>query len=318
MAKGSETGGCLNCYAAKQAARGLPGLNSPTTGEPYARTTTSGPRWTGKVDLIPKMLAKPLSWRKPRPGRRGTRCFVNSMSDLFHESLPFEHIAAVFGIMAACPHITFQVLTKRPERAVKFFRWVETFADLVQSTVLGVVLHYAQRECPDPSLRDTSPILATPWPLPNVWLGTSVEDQATADLRIPLLRSAPAAVQFVSYEPALGPVDFTRFQPIDWLICGGESGPGARPMHSEWARSARDQCQAAGVPFFFKQWGEWVPGCAPGRPWAYVSLDGTVKGHGQPVDAETRDWDMVRKVGKSAAGRLLDGRTWEEFPEVGR
>jgi protein gp37 len=144
--------------------------------------------------------------------------------------------------------------------------------------------------------------------LPNVWLGVSVEDQKTADERIPLLLQTPAAVRWVSYEPALGPVDFANLRagieaigPLDWIVCGGESGPGARPMHPAWARRVRDQCQAASVPFFFKQWGQYLPAGCDGAP-----------GAGQRLNAS----DTPIKVGKKAAGRLLDGRTWDEFPGV--
>ena len=138
----------------------------------------------------------------------------------------------------------------------------------------------------------------------HIWLGVSVEDQKTADQRIPLLLQTPAVVRFVSYEPALGPVDFSPYLPIEsiggvemenwlhWIITGGESGPNARPMHPDWARSARDQCQAAGIQFFFKQVGEWA--------WEWNN------GHRFP--------DGIRRVGKKAASRLLDGREWNEFP----
>lgn len=163
MAKGSETGGCLNCYAARLSARNLPEMRSPTTGESFARILQSGPRWTGKVELIEKALALPLKWRKPK------RIFVNSLSDLFHEALPDEAIGRVFRVMECAPLHTFQVLTKRPDR----------------------MLEYCARRAQ----------------LPNVWLGVSVENQATADARILRLLKTPAAKRFISYEPALGPVD---------------------------------------------------------------------------------------------------------------
>jgi len=225
------------CYAERIAAR-FSGPGQPFEG--FAERKGGEARWTGKVALIEDMLAVPLRWSKPR------RIFVNSMSDLFHEHLPDGAIDQVFAMMALCPQHTFQVLTKRPERMRDY-------------------------------LSDQDPM-----PLPNVWLGVSAEDQARADERIPLLLETPAAVRFVSCEPLLGPIDLINLDHtgaqrkdqahgisalwraaaeiglrtmLDWVICGGESGPVARPMHPDWARSLRDQCQAAGVPFFFKQWG---------------------------------------------------------------
>lgn len=361
MAAGSEAGGCLNCYAARQAARNLPGMASPTTGRPFAVTKSSGPRWTGDVELIPYKLAEPLSWTKPR------RCFVNSMSDLFHEELPFDDMAAVFGIMAACPNITFQALTKRPERALAFFehrfglesceetvaRKAESHACIIWDPRGSDVNLYSQ------VVTATEVKKRRPWPgwpLPNVWLGTSVENQETANLRVPILLECSASRRFVSYEPALDAVNLPwlriawqcsfcagffpdpyhkvcprcsralgwsgshKFNPpqgqrgsgLDWIICGGESGPGARPMHPDWARSVRDQCQAAGVPFFFKQWGEWSPG---------YSEHGNDLPYDVIVNAKQHEWPQGHasfRVGKMAAGRLLDGQEWSEFPEEAR
>lgn len=277
MAKGSETGGCLNCYAARMAARNLPGHRSPSTGDPFARLMPSGPRWTGKVELIESKLTEPLHWKKPQ------RVFVNSMSDLFHEALPDEAIDRVFAVMALCPHITFQVLTKRPKRMREWLSRINAEYSIQTSMV--------------------PPVKIKCWPLPNVWLGVSVEDQATAEARIPLLLQTPAAIRFVSYEPALGPVDWFTFceqvqkrailLDIDWLIAGGESGPGARPPHPEWFQQTRDQCQSAGVAFFFKQWGQYGP----------------------IMNYDVRKLSM-RSVGKKKAGALLDGREWKEFPSV--
>ncbi len=231
MAKGSEKGGCLNCYAARTA------LRRPASGLAVMRD--SGPRWTGKVGLVEKHLADPLHWRAPK------RIFVNSMSDLFHESLPDEAIDRVFAVMALCPQHTFQVLTKRPERMRKYLNTLQRIA------IPG------------------GHSIAEQTPLPNVWLGVSVEDQKTADERIPLLLQTPAAVRFVSYEPALGPVDFIRYLLPHWtpqfgadqppwlnlVIVGGESGPGARPFDIDWARNTIAQCKAAGVACFVKQLG---------------------------------------------------------------
>ena len=216
--------GCAHCYAKRFAERfrGVPG-------HPYEQGFD--------VTEHPQRLDQPLRWKRPRT------IFVNSMSDLFHERVDDSFVASVFEVMERAERHTFQVLTKRPERA----------ADLA------------------PSL---------PWPH-NVWLGVSVENQRWTT-RVDALRAIPAAVRFLSCEPLLGPLDLD-LDGVGWVIAGGESGPRARPMDTEWARSVRDQCRASGVPFFFKQWGEHGP-------------DG-------------------RRAGKKRAGRLLDGRTWDEAPE---
>ncbi len=234
--------GCRNCYAERQAARfsGQRKVGDDHEGGPiYADGPFSGfvsevnghASWTGKVELIESKLQEPLGWKRPR------RIFVNSMSDLFHEALPDEAIARVFHVMHQARQHTFQVLTKRAPRMNSF---------------CGSWLMHS----------GFSP--GGPWPLPNVWLGVSVEDQRTADERIPLLLETPAAVRFVSYEPALGPVSFHAFvgshpaldRPgLDWIIVGGESGPGARPFDIGWARNTIAQCKAAGVACFVKQLG---------------------------------------------------------------
>ncbi len=294
--------GCRNCYAMKQAHR----FSGP--GKPYeglTRLGKHGPTWTGNVRFVPEALKQPLRWRKPR------RVFVNSMSDLFHEDLTNEEIAAVFGIMARCPQHTFQVLTKRPERLIEWFIYIRS--PIVREEIEAV-----------PVILNLPEFKITTWPLPNVWLGVSVEDQKTADERIPLLLQTPAAVRFVSAEPLLGPISFSAWvsdepcpacsdelhpcgEPkIDWLIVGGESGPGARPMHPEWARSIRDQCQDAGVAFHFKQWGEWSPNYGGEPRNALHVLMGD-------YDNRLKMW----RVGKKTAGRDLDGRTWDEFPTAG-
>jgi protein gp37 len=290
----------------------------------------------------PEKLDQPLRWRKPR------RVFVCSMSDLFHQDVPDEFIAAVWGWMARSPKHTFMVLTKRPHRALAF---LDRCRD---AEAMGWMTH--DGTLPAGAYEGTGIIVGTSdsWPAKNVWLGVSVEDQKTADERIPHLLATPAAVRFVSCEPMLGPVDVYGGDPdprlggveagpglsleafwmpgdnmngpprpgLDWVICGGESGPGARPMHPDWARSLRDQCQAAGVPFFFKQVGEWG--------WAsHVSggqIEKAICPHGHVADftrdgmiAACRDctaWEGLRRVGKKAAGRELDGRTHDEFPEV--
>ena len=221
-------------------------------------------------------LDQPLRWKKPR------HIFVCAHSDLFHEKVPDEWIDQVFGVMALCPQHVFQVLTKRPRRMRSYVldRCCDDSGDLLESIANSV---YGLSEASLDEIDDA----VLKWPLPNVWHGTSVEDQLTANQRIPLLLETPAAVRWISAEPLLeevtvfsldGPVDVYKGMesPLHWVVCGGESGPRARPMHPDWARSMQDQCEAAGVPFFFKQWG--------GRT-------------------------------SKAGGRLLDGRTWDEFPE---
>jgi protein gp37 len=277
--------GCKNCFAERIAGRFW------------------GERKFTDVQVHPERLDIPLRWRKPR------RVFVNSMSDLFHPAVPFEFILQAFTVMAQAEQHTFMVLTKRPERMVEYFKW----------NGFGEGL-YA-------------------WPS-WIWLGVSVEDQKAADERIPLLLQTPAAVRFLSCEPLLGPVDLTNtfntVVPLHWVIAGGESGPGARPMHPDWVRSLRDQCQAAGVPYFFKQWGEWFP--LPPEIDDESAPDEIVLGHYRDEyynrDGEYLGWWDVKadygeswgkddesticfvKVGKKAAGRLLDGREWNEYPEA--
>lgn len=256
--------GCENCYAERLTATRL---SKTPKYEGLAVMGKNGPRWTGKTRLWARDLEMPLRIRKP------SRIFVADMGDLFYEGVQDRDIAAVFGVMAACPQHTFQVLTKRPER---MRRWIAEAC--LSSVVLSALVHISGQRLP----------FNGPWPLPNVWLGVSVEDQATADERIPLLLDVPAAVRFVSYEPALGPVDFrqpwqrhldgtqwkelangraTYASLLQWIIVGGESGPRARPFHLEWAASVVDQCAEARVACFVKQ-----VGSRPfngGQPWAW-------------------------------------------------
>lgn len=289
--------GCTNCYAMKQAHR------YAGEGKPFAGLTRKrdkgGPVWTGEVRFVEHMLELPLTWRQPQ------RVFVNSMSDLFHDDVSNEDIAAVFGVMAACQQHTFQVLTKRAERMRKWFEWVQSWR---QDRWSASCLHEAERRVG----RAISPGIAGV-PLRNVWLGVSVEDQQRADERIPHLLATPAAVRFISYEPALGPVDFSRANvlwsgvrladgsrwtgdggKIDWIIVGGESGPGARPFDLAWARSTIEQCKAAGVACFVKQLGRY-PQHNPPEWGAYCRPDGIRDEKGGdwsqwPEDLRVREW----------------------------
>lgn len=287
--------GCQNCYARRMANR-LRGRCGYPKDEPF------------KVTLHPERLEEPFGWRKPR------LVFVCSMSDLFHEDVPDEFICRVFAAIALTPlKHTFLILTKRPQRMHEF--------------ILGL----PQR---DHTFR-LWVAAGGEWPLSNLWLGVTAENQARADERIPILLQIPAAVRFVSVEPMLGPVDLERWLPIEWsevgetwieafpgkhcydtrlhwVICGGETGPGARPMHPDWARSLRDQCQATGVPFFLKSWGEHCyPSQMPDTTY-YALLDR------YDLDQDAGAHHVIEspwKVGKKAAGRLLDGRTWDEVPD---
>ena len=244
--------GCKHCYAERVFPRAYAGqtidVALPPEGAWRNPEMAKRPRRFTDVMTHPDRLDQPLRWRKPR------RVFVNSMSDLFHDDVPDAFIAQVFAVMAGAWQHTFQILTKRPERMHR----------LIDSEVFYEAFSRAVYE-----LFDDPGASADWWPLPNVWLGVSVEDQATADQRIPLLLETPAALRFVSYEPALGPVDFVRavnqldwLSPasltpggIDWIIVGGESGPNARPFDVDWARNTIRQCRASGVACFVKQLG---------------------------------------------------------------
>ncbi len=245
--------GCANCYALDLAAR-LKRMGQAAyqaDGDPR----TSGPGFA--LTLHPERLTLPLRWTRPR------RVFVNSMSDLAHPAVPDDYIAQVFAAMALGGRHTFQLLTKRPERMRVWLNGAGT-----ERSVRAA----ARRMHPGRA----ASIDLLPWPLPNVWLGASVEN-ARWRTRIDELRDTPAAVRFLSCEPLLGPLGELDLDGIHWVIVGGESGPRHRPVREEWVLETRDQCLAAGVPFFFKQWG------------------GTTSKSG---------------------GRLLEGRTYDGYPEA--
>ena len=348
--------GCKHCYAMRLAGTRM--QHHPSRAG-LAIDTKEGPVWNGTVRLNEQWLDQPLRWKKAR------KIFVCAHGDLFHENVPDEWIDRVFAVMALAPQHVFQVLTKRPER-------MRAYMDGAEGRTASQALEMA------PILKDISAtgLVFSPgqspsiyfkiWPLPNVWLGVSVEDQQRADERIPHLLATPAAVRFLSCEPLLGPVDlgtiqapryvpedhaldwkfncletgdYYQFQDsmgvweggdgpyrdhkIDWVIVGGESGPNARPMHPDWARQLRDQCAAAGVPFLMKQWGEWHPsrdhddrvygcketpraihtsGAAEYRPAEVIKLIGE-----SWIGDDCNGWAGMCRLGKKAAGRLLDG-----------
>ena len=264
--------GCKHCYAERLFPLAYGRQRIESDGVSRQREFTD-------VVLHYDRLDRPLHWKRPQ------RIFVNSMSDLFHEAVPFEFICKVIAVAIQSPRHTFQILTKRPDRMLEWSR-----------------RHERERHS---------------WPAPNVQLGVSCEDQATADERIRLLLQTPAVVRFVSAEPLLGPIDLriqnqkSKIQNrVDWLIAGGESGPQARPMQPDWVRSLRDQCVAAGVPFFFKQWGEWAPQSAivdDGSPFAHTYLCNS------SVEICERG-ERIYRVGKKRTVAMLDGREWKEFP----
>ncbi|UZQ86013.1 phage Gp37/Gp68 family protein [Thermoclostridium stercorarium] len=278
--------GCQNCYARRMANR-LRGRCGYPADDPF------------RVTLHPERLGEPLRWKEPR------RVFVCSMGDLFHEDVPRWMRFEVMDIILQAKQHTFLILTKRPANMKEFFEWYYSKAGRTIETIK------------------------------NLWLGVTAENQARADERIPILLQIPAAVRFVSIEPMLGPVDLTEYfseydyrptyeyyreflkmhgiesdgkpalfkSGLDWVICGGETGPKARSMHPDWVRNLRDQCQDAGTPFFFKQWGEYKPLPFSGRDDGLHTLQ----------EYPGCKYDFV-KVGKKAAGRMLDGRTWGEVP----
>jgi protein gp37 len=312
--------GCQNCYAADFQKR-------------FKNTVRYAAQDADKVELFldETVLMQPLRWKKPRT------IFVCSMTDLFYEGHQDQWLDKVFSVMTMCPQHTFIVLTKRPERMREYIsldtsqeniheilsyeaavKWgcheeVEALGGKYFSGQYG---EFGMCELP-PGYEDVE----FDWPLKNVWLGTSVEDQATTDERIPALLDTPATVRFLSIEPLLGPVSFEgRFvdhpdpayhvnwiEQLDWIIVGGESGHNARPMHPDWARLLRDQCKAAGVPFFFKQWGAWTRNRVEGSYDSRMVWPSKESGIGGVI---------MTQVGKKAAGRSLDGVEHTEFPEV--
>ena len=308
--------GCRNCYAERIAAR-FCAVGQPFFG--YAERSPMGGRWTGEASLVPDALEEPLHWRRRR------NVFVNSMSDIFHHDIGDHDIAAIFGVMLAAHrrrgHV-FQLLTKRPERMASVLGTPAFWTLANMRADIFARLHGVEGE----------PFAASAAAPPEgIWLGTSTEHQAAADARIPALLETPAALRFVSCEPLLGAMAIRhhllgRHRPggvgIDWVIAGGESGPGARPAHPDWIRGLRDQCTAADVPFFFKQWGAWQTVYDRDRDdpdWRrcpreqdhpgsqYLNLAGGRGFHGERVV-------FVRRTSVKEAGALLDGRTWREMP----
>lgn len=323
------TPGCAGCYAIGQAHRLASNPRTPH----YAGTTrvSGGKRqWTGKVALAPdSVLAQPLR------RRRATTYFVNSMGDVWHEDVPDDWVDRVFALPALSPQHTFLFLTKRAARMRAYFeeRWQGTPPRVVMGQHLPAGPETGRREQVYEACEDTIACfdlvwpdrLLSQWPLPNVVLGVSVEDQQRADDRREDLAALAAQGwrTFASYEPALGPVDWAGWSFLDGLISGGESGPGARPSHPDWHRAARDWCTAHGIAYSLKQWGEWAPGGwfdtgdgarftpdDPSTPIPDLSDHDRWSDRVEWFDADQApDGPGAVRVGRARAGRLLDGHT---------
>lgn len=283
--------GCKNCYAEREWKRLSANYKTPIY---FGREFTD-------VQWHTQMLQKPIQWKKP------ARIFVNSMSDLFHEKIPKSFIDKVYAVMALCPQHTFQILTKRPERMRDYLSEIILIENR-RHDIASAAIRLGHVDDADALYN----YLKTP--LPNVWLGVSVEDYNTVNERIPILLDTHAAIRWVSAEPLLGEIDLTpyitqNFQydtQLDWVVVGGETGKYARITHADWVRSLRNQCFGAGVAFNFKQWGEWLP-------------------HGQFTQGfETPDKSKLKpecinpiamKIGKSKAGRLVDGQLFDNYPK---
>jgi protein gp37 len=271
-----------------------------------------------RVLLVEKALISVLRHRKP------TRLFWGDMTDLFQESVPYAYLDRCFAVAALTPHITHMFLTKRPERMLAWLtKHYGVFSPGARELAHTYVANLPGYDPEHPKWWKLAANAFNIWPLPNVYLGASVES-APYRSRIEALRETPAAVRFLSIEPMLSSVGKIDLVGIDWVICGGESGPGAQPMHPGWARSLRDQCVAAGVPFFMKQWGEWQDGSDARAKELTLYPDGrTCEFTKEAILAEERrsgkphsGGRLVSRVGKKAAGRLLDGREWNEMPAV--
>lgn len=303
--------GCKNCYAIRSVHRlaGNPNQKIASANAGLTVMTGAGLNWTGKVNAIESRLSIPLKKKRP------TAYFVNSLSDLFHEDIPDEFIDRCFAVMAMCDQHRFMVLTKRADRLASYTR---NLSDGCVGVSLAIVrTPYWDSPSSSPCAVGTIEERIERGPLPNLWLGVSVENQATADERIPALLKTAAAVRFVSYEPALGPVDFSRFLfsgvgsgrlgLLHQIIVGGESGPSSRPLDIDWPRQTIRQCEAADVACFVKQLG------ADPR-------EGNAGGHCRNVDCAHPDCGYIRLKLKDKKGGLMD--EWpadlrvRQFPEV--
>jgi protein gp37 len=319
------------CYAELLAGTRL--RNHPTR-IGLTKQTSAGPRWTGDVRIHEPALQQALAWK------RGRKIFWNAHGDLFHKNVTDEQIDRLFAVCGDTPQHTHMILTKRSPRMREYLTKRKAAKPIMVPIGNGLLAqHPFNNELQAPA---------------NVWLGVSIEDQQRADERLPDLLATPASMRFISAEPLLGPLEFDPcdLARLDWVIVGGESGPKARPMHPDWARSLRDQCAiAGGVPFLFKQWGEWAPVCVIGEDLSDTLYRARLRRHEPegpcrckvdqlvmqacgrvfPMDEWSKTYGedpdkgdfaflagsgamQMMRVGKRAAGRLLDGREWSEFP----
>lgn len=320
--------GCAHCYAETRNAR-FGGGTAPNWGKGAPRRRTSVQNWNQvrKWDREAQ-AAEAAHWPPSVPYER-PRVFCASLADWLDDEVPVEWFADLLDLIRQTPNLDWLLLTKRPEnwrrRLIEAMNFIDGSGPKETGGVPDV---YSGPLAPTAKMIELWCCDTTP--PANVWIGTTVEDQARAGERIPQLLGIPARVRFLSCEPLLGPVDLINSRglclgkpprlEIDWVICGGESGPDARPMHPDWARNLRDQC-ADGVPFLFKQWGEWAPGecvdvkgtlkCASfdGQYWDYSTQTENQSQHCHADDAP----DLYR-VGKKHAGRLLDGVEHNGFP----
>ncbi len=311
--------GCANCYAMRMAAR-LEAMGQDKY-RGLTQPSKAGAVWTGRFAIDREAMLEPFRWRGPK------RIFANSMGDPFLAGVPFEAVDQMMAVITMTPQHDYVVLTKRPDLMADYMlKSADGLSrrDHVEKQCawlrLGAIGDRADLWTADGQGGST----LAPWPLPNLWLGTSVENRDQLH-RIDALRQAPAAVRVVSFEPLLediGPVDLTG---IHWVIVGGESGQGARPLHPDWVRDLRDQCIAQGVGFFFKQWGAWrviydrdvddpdwrrtgdIAQANPKGRW--LNLQG---GHGFHGDRVV----YVAPASKASSGRMLDGRLWSEGPRA--
>ena len=302
--------GCDNCYAETRNAR-FAGGQAVNWGPGAPRRRTSAANWN-----LPRRWNAQAEAFQNQHGRR-QRVFCASLADVFDNAVDPQWRADLFTLIHQTPNLDWLLLTKRIGNV---------------TPMMAELVHDKDQDLPWLDMM----------PLPNVWIGATIVNQAEADRDIPKLLAVPAHVRFLSMEPLLGAVDLTRipmsgsghheFDPIitanvlkrageypplpqvDWVIVGGESGPGARPLHPDWARSLRDQCDAADVPFMFKQWGQWMPAIHEGDTVKLVFEKGAPHGPDQPEYHEWPDGQGAARVGKKAAGRILDGRTWDGFP----
>jgi len=316
-----QSAGCENCYAIRMAWRLM---HSPhkKIAEKYAgtvhKTAAGNLNWTGRINIDHSAMARVLKEKKSK------MYFVNSMGDLFHPSVPFRDIDIVFAAMAMAHWHIFQILTKHPDRMMQWLDHVEFDRNTHARVKSQRWEHWGDDQ-----------MLAAPFPLKNVWLGASVENQKEADSRRPFLKAAADIgwLTWVSNEPALGPVNWAGYEFIKWMVTGGESGHGARPMMPDWPRQARDFCAANNIPFFFKQWGAWAPvdevdpthdivfeesskrGIAKYEHICINRAGQTAKAANDLLYQPGEKDNLLYKFGKHISGRLLDRQLHDEYPK---